>query len=197
MSLNPRQERFVQEYLVDLNATQAAIRAGYSEATAESQGPRLLGNAKIQSAIYDGRLAQQERTQVTADKIVHELALVAFGTLDDVAPWDEDGPHLIPSKDLARDQRAMIASIKAKRERPWRGQGEDAEPWQVEHIEVKREDKMKALELLGKRFGLWDSGGNTTVNVLNYVDRAGEAAERLTPERIIALVDAADRGEVK
>ena len=155
MALNPRQERFVAEYLEDLNATQAAIRAGYSEKTAGTQSFDLLQKPEIQSAIYDGRQAMAERTGVTVDRIVAELAIVAFGTLDEVAPWTEDGPNLIPSADLTRDQRAQIASIKVKRERPWRGKGEEAEQWQVEHVEIKREDKMKAIELLGKRLGMF------------------------------------------
>lgn len=155
MALNPRQERFVAEYLVDFNATRAAIRAGYSENGATVQASRLLGDANIQSAINDGRQRQQERIETTADDIARELANLAFGTLDEVAPWDEDGPHLIPSRSLPRDKRAMVASIKVKRERPWRGKGEDAEPWQVEYLEIKPWDKLKALELLGKRFGMF------------------------------------------
>ena len=75
---SPRQEQFVAEYLVDLNATQAAIRAGYSEKTARQQGARLLSNVYIQAAIAQARQEQQQRTQVTADSVVKEAALIAF-----------------------------------------------------------------------------------------------------------------------
>ena len=75
---SPRQEQFVAEYLVDLNATQAAIRAGYSEKTARQQGARLLSNVYIQAAIAQARQEQQQRTQITADSVVKEAALIAF-----------------------------------------------------------------------------------------------------------------------
>ena len=65
-------QRFVDEYLIDLNGTQAAIRAGYSATTAQEQSSRLLSNVKVQQAVSAARKAQQERTQVEADKVVLE-----------------------------------------------------------------------------------------------------------------------------
>ncbi|AOG22057.1 terminase small subunit [Acidovorax sp. RAC01] len=76
--LTPKQQRFVDEYMVDLNATQAAIRAGYSAHTANEQGSRLLANVSVQAAISIARKAQQERTGITADRVLTEIALVAF-----------------------------------------------------------------------------------------------------------------------
>jgi hypothetical protein len=70
--LTEKQQRFVDEYLVDLNATQAAIRAGYSAATANEQGAQLLAKLSIQTAVAAGRKLQQERTQVSADRVVTE-----------------------------------------------------------------------------------------------------------------------------
>lgn len=71
--LTPKQAAFWEEYLVDLNATQAAIRAGYSEKTAYAQGQRLLKNVEIQKAIQDGMAARSERTQVTQDWVIQKL----------------------------------------------------------------------------------------------------------------------------
>lgn len=68
--LTPKQERFVAEYLIDLNATQAAIRAGYSEKTAEVQGPRLLGNVRVAEAIKAAQTARAERVNVTQDYVL-------------------------------------------------------------------------------------------------------------------------------
>ena len=65
MSLNPKQQRFVEEYLVDLNGTQAAIRAGYSPKTAEVQASRLLSNAKVQQAVAEGRARLSQSTGIT------------------------------------------------------------------------------------------------------------------------------------
>jgi phage terminase small subunit len=73
MKLAPKQARFVEEYLIDLNATQAAIRAGYSPKTAEQQGSRLLGNAKVSVAIHAARAAREERTQITQDWVLSRL----------------------------------------------------------------------------------------------------------------------------
>jgi phage terminase small subunit len=71
--LTPKQQRFVEEYLVDLNATQAAIRAGYAPKSAFVQGSRLLSNAKVAQAVSDGRAKQAERTGITADYVLETV----------------------------------------------------------------------------------------------------------------------------
>lgn len=71
--LPPRQQRFVEEYLLDLNATQAAIRAGYSAKTADVQGSRLLGNAKVAAAIQAAKSARSARTAITQDWVLERL----------------------------------------------------------------------------------------------------------------------------
>ena len=78
LGLTEKQQRFVDEYLVDLNATQAAIRAGYSANAAAEQGYEHLRKPHIQLAIAQARKAQQERTQITADRVISELGLIAF-----------------------------------------------------------------------------------------------------------------------
>lgn len=70
MPLTPKQQCFVDEYLIDLNATQAAIRAGYSARTANEQGARLLANASVAAAIQAGQAERSERTQITADQVL-------------------------------------------------------------------------------------------------------------------------------
>lgn len=71
--LNPKQQRFVEEYLIDLNATQAAIRSGYSEASAEVQGHRLLRNDKIARAVQKAMDERAERTEITADFVLEGI----------------------------------------------------------------------------------------------------------------------------
>ena len=78
--MNARQQRFGEEYLVDANARQAAVRAGYSARSAEVNGPRLLRNAQVATAVEEKQKERAERTQVTVDRVVEELALIAFGT---------------------------------------------------------------------------------------------------------------------
>jgi phage terminase small subunit len=79
--MNPRQLRFVEEYLVDLNATQAAIRAGYSTRTAAVIGNENLKKPYIQSAIQKAQLARSERTQITVDKVLEDIELIKLNAM--------------------------------------------------------------------------------------------------------------------
>ncbi len=97
--LTPKQARFVEEYLIDLNATQAAKRAGYSTHTADVQGPRLLGNVGVAAAIQAAQTALSERLEVTAERVVAGLLSEAEGKDDStassrVAAWAHLGKHL-------------------------------------------------------------------------------------------------------
>ena len=76
--LTPKQTQFLAEYLIDLNGRQAAIRAGYTPKTAEVQASRLLRNAKVRVALEDAMQARSKRTEVSADRVIGELAKIAF-----------------------------------------------------------------------------------------------------------------------
>ena len=80
--MTAKQERFVEEYLIDLNATQAAIRAGYSPKTANEQGARLLAKVSVQTAISKAQAERSRRTGINQDRVIRELAKVAF-----LNPW--------------------------------------------------------------------------------------------------------------
>lgn len=108
MALNPQQAKFVTEYLKDLNATQAAARAGYSEKTSNEQGARLLANVSVKEAIQDQLDAQQARTLITADRILREYGRIGF--LDTRKLFNEDG-SLKKITDLDIDTQAAIAGI--------------------------------------------------------------------------------------
>lgn len=158
--LTDKQKRFVEEYLVDLNATQAAIRAGYAERTADVQGPRLLGNVRVQEEIQQSMDARSKRTEITQDMVLQELARIAFANGTDFAHVvsrevpttiidDEGNPQrvmgsvqsvrLLDTDAVDPEKRAAIAGIK---------EGKYG-------IEVKSYDKVKALELLGQHLGLF------------------------------------------
>lgn len=83
MALTPKQRQFVQEYLIDLNATRAAARAGYSEKTAYSSGQRLLKNVEIQTEIQRATAERERRTEITQDRVLEELGKVAFHRASD------------------------------------------------------------------------------------------------------------------
>ena len=81
MKLTPKQARFIEEYLVDLNATQAAIRAGYSARTANRIGPENLSKPVIAEAIQIAQLARSERTQITVDKVLEDIELIKLNAM--------------------------------------------------------------------------------------------------------------------
>ncbi len=87
--LTDRQARFCEEYLIDLNATQAAIRAGYSEKTANEQGARLLANVSVQEKIAELKAERAKRTEMTQDSVIQELAAVARAEVKGVRAVDK------------------------------------------------------------------------------------------------------------
>lgn len=99
VELTPRQSRFVDEYLIDLNATQAAIRAGYSEKTAYSQGQRLLKKAEVQEAIAEAQKRAQKRVQRTMDDVLADLRAVALDAMQKIP--DKDGNLLMANHNAA------------------------------------------------------------------------------------------------
>ncbi len=141
--LTNKQRLFVQEYLIDLNATQAAIRAGYSVQTAAEIGCENLTKPNIQQEIAEAMAERSKRTGVNQDRIVLELAKLAFVKMTDVV--DSNGRI----KDTATDDDlACIESIKYKRS--------DTDTGSSIEREVKIGSKLKALELLGKHLGMWN-----------------------------------------
>lgn len=153
-SLTPKQRMFVREYIVDLNATQAAIRAGYSAKTAQVQASRLLLNAMVERAITGAMNARSRRTQVTADRVLKELAKIGFADIRRAVKWDqtaapEEGSeakvtvtnvHLVNSDDIDDDTAAAIAEI---------SQSANGS------LKVKLHDKRAALVDIGKHLGMF------------------------------------------
>ncbi len=100
MSLTPKQARFVEEYLIDLNATQAAIRAGYSAKTANEQGAQLLAKLSIRQAVAEAQAIRSKRTEITQDEVIQglkkEATLEGEGSSHSarVSAWAHLGKHL-------------------------------------------------------------------------------------------------------
>lgn len=140
--MTDKQKRFVEEYLIDLNATQAAIRAGYKGKNPDNIGSELLGKTCVRNAIEKEMAKRSKRTGVTQDRVVRELAKIAF--LDMTQVVDSYGRI---RNDATPEDRACIESIKYKSSSG--DQGESVER------EVKVASKLKALELLGKHLGMY------------------------------------------
>lgn len=172
MALTDKQKRFCEEYLIDLNATQAAIRTGYSPKTAEQTASRLLRNVKVQEYIAKRQKELSRSTQITQERVIKELALIAFSNNADYARvvekkmqtevdgmlvdvLGEDGKPImyrtvepVLTDELTEEQKRALAVIK---------KGRDG-------LEVKSFDKVRALELLGKHLGIFTEKIEANVN---------------------------------
>ena len=169
------QKRFAEEYLIDLNATRA-YKVAYpkikKEETANVNGSRLLRNAKVQEYIAKKIKEREKRTEVTQDKVIRELANIAFANGTDFAQvvereytkdiFDKEGNfkgteikkykclELTNTENLTEEQKSAISGIKET----------------ANGIEIKTADKVKALELLGKHLGMFN---DVNVNMKNAI----------------------------
>lgn len=158
--------RFAEEYLLDLNAKQAAIRAGYSPKGADVAGCRLLSRERVAEKIRELNAERSKRTGITADRVVKELAIVAFADIGDLADWGPDGVKLKPSKDVSPDARRAVAEVSESRT----AKG-------GVHRRIKQHDKVAALIKLGEHFGLWkpERAADRPVNIIVDLVPAGFA----------------------
>jgi len=170
-SLTDQQEKFCREYLVDLNATKAAIRAKYSEDTAPQQGSRLLSNAKVQSRISVLKEAQFKRLEIDGDEVLRELKKLGLSDLREL--FDENN-CLKDMKDWPAEVAACVSSVEVLEEfQPLYGGGYACQncnrTMQREMIgftkKVKFWDKPKSLELLGKHKNLFTDKIEANVKV--------------------------------
>lgn len=162
LKLTPKQELFVQEYLIDLNATQAAIRARYSARNAGKIGPELLGNPRIRVAIDQAMAERSRRTGISQDRVLRELARIAFLNPSDVLNMDDASLK----EGVGRDDTAAIAGVRV-RKLPGKSGGMERE--------IKMHDKLRALELLGKHLGMFSDKLNVNADVaVKIVDDIGE-----------------------
>ena len=169
--LTEKQKKFVDEYLIDLNATQAAMRAGYSEKTARSIGQRLLTNVDIQKYMQEKQKELQERTSIRQEDVLRELATIGFAKITDFVGIYNG--HVIPqdTADIPKDKIGAIASIEAGRD----------------GIKIRLNSKLDALEKIGRHLGMFDN------------NRAQETAENNLIERMkdsVQLMEGIDEDEV-
>lgn len=127
-NLTPKQQRFVEEYLIDLNATQAAIRSGYSEKTAQEQSSRLLSNVMVQDAVQKAQKKVSERTEITQDYVLSNIQKVIERCMQQEAVQARDGSPL-----LVEGPEGDLACL----------------------FEFKETGALKGLELLGKHLGMF------------------------------------------
>jgi phage terminase small subunit len=171
--LTPQQQRFVDEYLIDLNATQAAIRAGYSVRSADEYAVQLLRKTQVQEAVGKAKAERSRRTRIHADNVLEELSVLAFAHMGQYATWHDDSVSLTDSSEV--DPRA-VAEVHQKASRNGIS------------ISIKLHDKLGALKLLMQHLGMLTE----QVNVQFDIDAvAKELADRYgtTPDRVTSIVE--------
>lgn len=151
--LTAKQKRFVEEYLIDLNATQAAIRAGYKVDNARQTATENLAKPYISEAIEKALAERSRRTGISQDRVIQELAKIAFVNIRDVVNDDAEILINADEADLAAVESLKVKIIPTK-------SGENG----IER-EVKLSSKLKALELLGKHLGMWNDKLDVNLNV--------------------------------
>lgn len=139
--LTAKQKKFVDEYLIDLNATQAAARAGYKD---PNIGRQLITKNNVSDYIQKRQSIREQRTEITQDKVLKELANIAFANGTDYAKVIKQGQcsivGIVPTDQLTTEQKSAVACIKQTQA----------------GVEIKLNDKLKALELIGKHLGMFD-----------------------------------------
>ena len=144
--LTDRQKRFVTEYLIDLNATQSAIKAGYSKRSAMELGYQLLQKPSVVEAIQDAMQERSRRTQVTQDRVLEELAAIAFANIYDALNTGSGQPTYKDMDELPADLQKAIVEIACA----------PSEDGSTRITRLKLACKMKALTLIAQHLGMFD-----------------------------------------
>lgn len=150
--LTVKQSAFVDEYVVDFNGTQAAIRAGYVKNGAGVTAVRLLTDPKITVEIRVALDARSKRIAVTQDRIILELARIAFSDLSNIVEWGPDGVVLRAIGDLTEDQTRTVQMVKSKVMTRY---GKDGDEFSTVETQIKQHDKLRALDMLCRCHGMY------------------------------------------
>lgn len=151
--LTTKQEMFVQEYLIDLNATQAAIRAGYSQRTAGEIGRQLLAKTGVAARVREAKEERIDRIQIKQDEVLSELLILLKSSVEHYT-YTEDGT-LALKEGAPQDALRAVSGVKRRVKRYIEGKGENAEPVEVEEVEYRLWDKPACVNMAGKHLGLF------------------------------------------
>ena len=175
--LTPKQERFVDEYLVDLNATAAAKRAGYSEKSASRIAIELLNKTHVSAAIQARRDKLRGKLEITQEAVLQELASIAFANGTDFVTVTGAGLLCVKAtSEVPKNKLPAIAGIK----------------YSQLGIEIKLHDKVRALELLGKHLGVFATGGEEN-NIFEVIEQSTQ--EEIDTNEIPEIEPPAEPGD--
>jgi phage terminase small subunit len=175
--LTAKEAKFVQEYLIDLNASAAARRAGYSPKTANRTGPENLSKPHIQAALTFARQELSSKSGITPEKVIQGFADLAFADISEC--YNEDG-ILKNIHDIPKSCRAALAGIEVFEE--FGGKGEN-KVYLGQTKKVRMWDKHKGLDSLAKHFGLYDADKSNRDNIKFVVcGTTGQSLEQTMKE---------------
>ncbi|MBD1373762.1 terminase small subunit [Hazenella sp. IB182357] len=179
--LTPKQKTFVNEYIVDLNATKAAIRAGYSEKSARFSGHENLTKPNIQAAIQKALDKREARTEVTADMVLKQWAKIAFADIKDVVTWEHEDVMIKRDKKTGEPVMENLLTIDLKPSDEVDGTilSEVSETIMKDgrKVTVKMNDRMRALEMLGRHLGMFNDKMNLEADMSININVKGSKNE--------------------
>lgn len=149
--LTDRERVFVREYLVDLNAAQAVVRAGYSPRAAKQTAYRIMNRPRVKAAVEAAMAERAAGLKITAERVLRELALLGFANVMDYFRPQADGTAHVDLSGLTRDQAAAITEVTVEEFVSGRGKAGR----EVRRVKVKLADKSRNLELIGKHLGMF------------------------------------------
>jgi phage terminase small subunit len=173
--LTLKQEAFVNEYLIDLNATQAAIRAGYSPKRADAIGYENLRKPVIAEALAKAKAKREARVQITQDRVLKEEACLAFSDITEIF----NAPTLLTPQDLPEHVRRSISSVKVKES-----------PGGIREFEYKFWDKGAALKRVSQHLGLYEADNKQKNAFLELISALKAKNPKLAQDVVDRLKDA-------
>jgi len=159
--LSPRERMFVREYLIDMNATQAGIRAGYSPKKIGGNIHRVLWRPRVRAALEAAMAVRERDLQIDATEVLREIARLGFANLLDYVAVNADGTADVDLSGLTRDRAAAIAEITVFEDSGPRGVGRRGKEGRgragrgAKGVRLKLADKPRSLNMLGKHLGLF------------------------------------------
>lgn len=160
--LDPKQELFTDEFLVDLNQTQAYIRAGYAVKGAPQNAARLMANDKVQARIREKMAARADRLELSQDRVVAEIAKVAFASMRNFISVDEEGQPRINLTDTSNDALDSLSEISTETVL----EGDPERPDLVRKTKIKLLSKLDALDKLMQHLGGYEKQDRNRANAL-------------------------------
>jgi phage terminase small subunit len=176
--MRERHRRFVLEYLIDLNGSAAAMRAGYAESKAAARACELLKRGDVQALLRQELEARNARTRVTSDRVILEYARIAFADPSRIARWSGAGVELVPSERLSDDEKAAVRWISVGGRKGARAQ------------RFLLHDKLEALAALARLTGLATRGAHARFALPGFAAEPSAAERQAAIEKVERMIEA-------